>query len=128
MANAVEMMDKVIQALSTIRVGKIIDEYALQSRMAKAFDQAGIAYEKERQLGRGSRVDFLASGGIAVEAKKGKPNRTRLEQQISRYAEFGEVKAVVIVVETSLGIPIRSARNGKPCTVMGLQKLWGIAL
>lgn len=128
MANAVVHMESVLQALRTIRIGKILDEYALQTQMARAFDEAGILYEKERKLGRGSRVDFLAAGGIAVEAKKGKPNRARLEQQISRYAEFDEVRAVVIVVETSLGVPIKAARNGKPCAVMGLQKLWGIAL
>ena len=121
-------MQKVIQALKTLRVGKIINEYKLQADIAGALDTAGIGYAKEYQLGPGSRVDFLTDTGIAVEVKKGKPNRTQLVQQINRYAYFGEVKAVVIVVETSLRDPVKSTGNGKPCEVVGLQKLWGIAL
>jgi cobalamin biosynthesis Mg chelatase CobN len=61
---------------------------------------------------------------VAVEVKKGKPNRTRLVDQINRYAEYEEVKAIVIVVETSLRIPVTQTTNGKPCAVVGLQKLW----
>ena len=73
-------------------------------------------------------MDFLTVDGVAVEVKKGKPNRSNLVKQINRYAQHDEVKAVVIVVETSLRNPITRTNNGKPCAVVGLQKLWGIAL
>ena len=121
-------MDTVINALRTLRIEKIFEEYELQNTIAAIFDKEDIRYEKERQLGPGSRVDFLTENGVAVEVKKGKPNRTRLVDQINRYAKYQEVKAVVIVVETSLRIPITKTDNGKPCAVVGLQKLWGIAL
>ncbi|HML37016.1 MAG TPA: hypothetical protein PKA19_06320 [Bacillota bacterium] len=121
-------IEKVTSALETLRVGKIIEEYDLQDKIAKAFDVAGIEYQKEYRLGTGSRVDFLTAYGIAVEVKKGKPNRASLETQINRYAEFEEVQAIIIVVETSLKFPIKQSWNGKPCSVIGLQKLWGIAL
>lgn len=121
-------MDTVIAALNTLRVGKVIEEYDLQAEVAKALGQAGIGYQKEYQLGPGSRVDFLTDNGVAVEVKKSKPNRTRLVNQINRYAQFEEVKAVIIVVETSLRVPVTSTENGKPCAVVGLQKLWGIAI
>lgn len=121
-------MDEVIAALQALRIGKIFEEYDLQDKIAGIFDTAGIGYEKERKLGAGSRVDFLTQSGVAVEVKKGKPNRTRLAEQINRYAEYQDVKAVVIVVETSLRLPITRTDNGKPCAVVGLQKLWGIAL
>lgn len=85
-------------------------------------------YDKEHYLGRGNRVDFLTATGIAVEVKKGKPNRERLLSQINRYAEFEEVQSIIIVVETSLQDPINHSRNGKPCKVVGLLKQWGIAL
>lgn len=120
-------MDEVVRALKTLRVGKIIEEYDLQERIARALFQADISYKKEYSLGPGARVDFLTDSGVAIEVKKGKPNRTRLFDQIKKYAEFKEVEAVIIVVETSLRIPIRDV-GGKPCVVMGLQKLWGIAL
>lgn len=121
-------LKRVTESLQSLRVGKIFDEYELQAKIAAQFDKKKIPYNKEHQLGRGSRVDFLTESGIAVEVKKGKPNRTQLVEQIERYAKFEEVKAVVIVVETSLRVPIELPRSSKPCKVIGLQKLWGIAL
>ena len=116
-------IDKIIAVLSTLRVGKIIDEYSLQNKIAKALDTAGIEYQKEYRLGVGNRVDFLTADGIAIEVKKGKPNRFNLEYQINRYADFDEVKAIIIVVETSIRDPIEISNNRKPCAVMGLEKL-----
>jgi hypothetical protein len=121
-------VEEVLSAIKQLRVGKIYEEYELQAAIANVFDKHEIAYIKECRLGPGSRVDFLTQSGAAVEVKKGKPNRTRLIKQINRYAEYPEVKAVVIVVETSLRIPVTQTTNGKPCAVVGLQKLWGIAL
>lgn len=118
----------VILALHTLRVCNISEEYDLQAKIAQAFDAAGIGYDKEHVLGRGNRVDFLTTAGIAVEVKKGKPNRSRLDDQINRYAAFDEVNSIAIVVETSLQDPINHSRNGKPCKVIGLMKQWGIAL
>lgn len=121
-------INMVIQALRSLRVGKIFVEWDLQNDIAEIFDKHGIYYEKEYYLGKGNRVDFLTDSGVAVEVKKGKPNRTRLADQINRYAEYEQVKAIVIVVETSLRMPIKQTINGKSCAVVGLQKLWGIAL
>lgn len=121
-------IEKVTSAIETLRIGKIIEEYDLQDKIAKAFDAAGIEYQKEFRLGAGNRLDFLTGDGIAIEVKKGKPNRERLAYQINRYAEFEEVQAVIIVVETSLRFSITRSYNGKSCSVIGLQKLWGIAL
>lgn len=121
-------MENILEALRILRVGKIFEEYILQDEIATVFNNAGIQYQKEYRLGKGSRVDFLAGNGIVVEVKKGKPNRTCLVEQINRYAKYEEVKAVIIVVETSLRTPLTKTENGKPCAVVGLQKLWGIAL
>ena len=120
-------IEKVIDALRTLRVGTTIAEFDLQNKIATALYVAEIPYDREHLLGKGSRVDFLA-GGVAIEVKKGKPNRAKLVTQIDRYAAYDDVVAVVIVVETSLFIPIKETSNGKPCAVVGLQKLWGIAL
>jgi len=98
-------MDNVINALKHLRIGIIPQEYDLQSKIASVFDESEIKYEKEYRLGKGNRVDFFTDNGVAIEVKKGKPNRTKLINQINRYAEFPEVKAIVIVVETSLRGP-----------------------
>lgn len=121
-------MEQVLQALSKLRIGVAIEEQDIQLEIAQVFSEADIPYCREYKLGPGNRIDFLTQSGIGVEVKKAKPNRTRLVDQINRYAEYKKVKAVVIVVETSLRIPVTKTANGKPCTVLGLQKLWGIAL
>lgn len=122
-----DTMERIIEALKSLRVGKILEEYDLQNQIAMLLDKARIPYQREYRLGKGSRVDFLADG-VAIEVKKGKPNRTQLVAQLNRYASYEVVEAVVIVVETSLREPITQAANGKPCRVVGLQRLWGIAL
>lgn len=121
-------MTQVTRALSTLRIGVIRDEYALQEQIGSSLTEAGVTYRKEYQLGKGMRVDFLTSGGVAIEVKKGKPNRAMLEGQIDRYAKAIEVAAVYVVIETGLQFPFTRTGNGKPCRVIGLNRLWGVAL
>lgn len=121
-------MNDTLRVLRTLRVGVISEEYDLQGEIANALLQAGLGFEKEYVLGPGNRVDFLTSDGVAVEVKKGKPNRARLCEQIFRYAGFDSVRGIIIVVETSIKFPIPGEVNGKPCTTLGLRGLWGIAL
>lgn len=121
-------MEQIIKALESLRIGLVIEETDLQAQIALVLLQHGISFEREYMLGQGNRIDFYAAGGIGIEVKKGKPNRTRLLAQINRYAAFDDITAVIIVVETSLRDPIDRAQNGTPCAVIGLQKLWGIAL
>jgi hypothetical protein len=121
-------MERIIEILKSLRVTRILEEYDLQNQIAVLFDQMGVYYTREYHLGRGSRVDFLTESGVAIEVKKGKPNRSQLVQQIERYAGYECVRAIIIVVETSLRTPITRTRNAKPCAVIGLQKLWGIAI
>lgn len=122
-------VEEVVNALRALRIGKITQEYDLQSDIAGALVESDIGFMKEYVLGPGNRVDFMTSESrIVIEVKKGKPNRTRLMEQIARYAAFEDVKGIVVVVETSLRVPPNSRINGKPCTILGLQKLWGIAL
>ncbi len=121
-------MENVISALKTLRVGVISDEYILQQKIAEVLLSKNIPFEKEYVLGPRNRVDFLTSEGVAIEVKKGKPNHTSLILQVNRYADFDEVKSVIIVIETSIRDPIHKTYNGKPCSVIGLRKLWGIAI
>ncbi|NMA36754.1 MAG: hypothetical protein GX942_00450 [Papillibacter sp.] len=121
-------MEKILAALKNLRIGMVIEEYDLQASVAEVLTAYGIAYKKEYYLGLGNRVDFMTEDGIAIEIKKGKPNRTRLINQIERYAVFDEVAGIIVVVETSLRIPPTKTISGKPCAILGLKKLWGIAL
>ena len=119
-------MNNIIEILKQLRVGVLTDEYTLQNQIAEYLHKSGIEFTKEYKLGRGSRVDFLTSTGIAIEVKKGKPNKASVNKQLCRYAEHEKITGIILVVEKSLVVPRTIA--GKPCVVLGLQKLWGIAL
>jgi hypothetical protein len=119
-------MQEIIETLSTLRVDPVIEEFELQKKIGEALHEAGISFEKEYRLGPRNRVDFLTSSGIAIEVKKGQPNKRQVVDQLRRYAEFPEVCGIILVVEKSLQVP--HMINGKPCMSLGLNKLWGIAL
>lgn len=119
-------LDRTLTALKQLRVNVVDDEYELQNKISAQLQEAGIGFKKEFYLGPRNRVDFMVDGGIAIEVKKGKPNKQQVVNQIIRYTRFEEVKAVVLIVETSLEIP--GEINGKECISFGLNKLWGIAL
>jgi len=120
------LMDELINILKQLRVSVTSNEYSLQNKIAELLRINGVSFTKEHKLGRGNRVDFLTSDGIAIEIKKGKPNKAAVHNQLYRYAEYGEIQGIILVVETSLIVPREVA--GKPCRALGLQKLWGIAL
>lgn len=120
-------LEVVLNSLKKLRVSQLDSEYNLQEQIANCLKADSIPFRKEYKLGHRNRVDFLIDGGIAIESKRNKPNRNQVIMQIQRYAEFEEVKAVILVINTSMsGLP--SEVCGKPCKVIGLQKQWGIAL
>ena len=121
-------LEQVIAALGSLRITRVADEYALQEKIRQCLDNHRIGYQKEHRLGPRSRVDFLVSGGCAIEVKRGlaKPNQTRVLSQLTRYAEFEEVNAIILVVDRNIHLP--SEINGKRCVSFGLHKQWGIAL
>lgn len=119
-------VEELSNILKCLRVGVITDEYILQNQIADLLHTNNISHTKEYKLGRGSRVDFLTDNGIAIEVKKGKPNKLKVYEQLMRYAEFEEINGIILIIETSLQIP--NIINGKPCQTIGLRKQWGIAL
>ncbi len=122
------IIQNVINVISKLRIAVMPDEYLLQQKIAEILKAGNINFSKEYYLGKGSRVDFMTNDRIVIEVKKGKPNRTMLISQINRYAEYDDVDGIIIVVETSIRDPITVTNNGKPCKIIGLRKLWGIAL
>jgi hypothetical protein len=111
-----------------MRVTRVNDEYELQRKIQSCLEDHHIGYEKEYRLGSRSRVDFFADGGVAIEVKRGlaKPNQSIVWAQVTRYAQYDAVRAIILVVDRNLNLP--SEVNGKPCVSFGLHKLWGIAL
>ena len=63
---------------------------------------------------------------MGIEVKRGKPDRLRLLEQCRRYLSQDALEALVIVVDTRVSLP--DTICGKPVVVIGLNRLWGIAL
>jgi hypothetical protein len=122
----------ILKTLSKLRINPVNDEYDLQRDIALTLISDKFSFYKEKTLGPRNRVDFLVSDnnlvneGIAIEVKKGKPNKVQVIRQLERYAAFPKVKGIILVVERNLDIPREI--NGKQCVSFGLNKLWGIAL
>jgi len=102
------------------------DEYQLQKAIAEVLAKNGISFTKEYKLGPRNRVDFMVSGGICIEVKKGKPYSAQVMKQLERYAASKEVSVIILVIEWNMDLPREI--NGKPCISFGLNKLWGIAI
>lgn len=116
----------VLAALSELRVSVIGSEFDLHDYMERILISKGLRYVREYRLAPRNRIDFMVEGGIGIEVKKGKPNQAQVIAQLSRYSNFPQVSALVLVVERSLDIP--RELSGKPCHSFGLNKLWGIAI
>lgn len=118
-------MEAIISALRTLRIPLVTDEYQLQALVSQALEKRGIPYVKEARLGPRCRVDFLC-GSVVVEVKRGKPRRALLLSQLRRYAAQESVTAVILVVERTADLP--RTVLGKPCAVVALNRLWGVAV
>lgn len=119
-------IDDVLNALKTIRIGVVAEEFEIHRAIATALENAGIDYHHEHKLGPRCRIDFLTGTGIGIEVKKGKPYSVAVEQQLKRYAKFDAVRGIILVIERYQDVPAEIV--GKPCRSLGLRKLWGIAL
>ncbi len=118
--------EKLSEALKTLRIAGVFDEYALQEEISDLFDVCGFLYSKEARLGPYARVDFLVDGRFAVEIKHNRPPRRVLLRQLGRYADSAAVEELFLVTERSVNLPERI--GGKPLHIIVLNRLWGVAL
>ena len=118
-------MERILAALSAIRVPAQPEEYEIHAEIARALDAAGIKYIHECKLAPGRRIDFLC-GSIGIEVKKGKPDGARLRAQLARYLENERLSAAIVVLQRPCVLPEHICK--KPVRVVALNRLWGVAL
>lgn len=118
-------MNKVYEALQGLRAPIQQGEYDLHHLVMDALQAQGIACEHEVPLAPRCRIDLMC-GGVGIEIKRGKPQRARLMEQLTRYARCERVEALILVVERSVDLP--RTLCGKPVRALCLNRLWGIAL
>ena len=120
-----DQIETILTALSGIRICAQPEESDIHAAVARALDEAGLAYIHEHRLGPGRRIDFYC-GGVGIEVKKGRPVSARLHAKVERYAESPELSALIIVSQRPCRLP--EAIGGKPVCLLSLDRLWGVAL
>ena len=118
-------MDRILAALSTLRVAAQPEEYEIHAEIERALTAAGIEYIHECKLKPGRRIDFLC-GSVGIEVKKGRPDGPRLRAQLARYLEDDRLSGAIVVLQRPCALPERICQ--KPVRVIALNRLWGVAL
>lgn len=118
-------MNEVYEALLSLRAPIQQGEYDLHRLVMDALEGQGIPCQHEVSLAPRCRIDLMC-GGVGIEIKRGKPQRTKLMEQLTRYARCDRVEALILVAERSVELP--RIICGKPVQVICLNRLWGIAL
>ena len=118
-------MERVLTALRTLRAPIQQGEYDLHRLVMDTLDRDGIAYTHEVSLAPRCRIDLMC-GGVGIEIKRGHVERSRIRQQLRRYAACEQVHSLILVSEKTIDLP--HTMNGKPVAQVCLNRLWGIAL
>ena len=119
------LIDRVVSALSTVRMPAQPEEYDIHGAVAAALSAAGLEYEHEYRLGLRRRIDFRV-GRIGIEVKKGRPASPALADQLRKYLESDALDAVIVVTQRVTRVP--DTLCGKPIVLISLNRLWGVAL
>lgn len=112
--------EEFVRLISTTPI-VLSDEKSVQEEMSRLLDLAGVNHKREVALGMGDIVDFMLEGGTAVEVKLKAPKRA-IYRQCERYCAHGQVKALVLVSATVMGLPPEI--RGKPCWLASLGMAW----
>ena len=120
-----ESMRRIERALSTIRVPAVPGEYDIHAMIADALEDDGIEFRHEAPIAPRCRIDFLADG-VGIEVKKGKPARSAVLKQVTRYLDSDQLQALILVSEKEIRLPAQI--SGKMIKTLSLSRFWGVAL
>ena len=118
-------MERVYEALTTLRAPLQQGEYDLHRLVMDALDASGIPWAHEVQLGPRCRIDLMC-GSVGIEIKRGKVEKARILAQLQRYAACEQIDSLILVTEKTVALP--RTIGGKPVRLICLNRLWGIAL
>lgn len=93
-------LEKILAAVRKLPARTGETELALHGRISRALHAAHVYFHHEADLGSlAGRVDFLCSGGVAIEAKIGYGSRSRLAAQAERYLRHTAVSSLIVLSE-----------------------------
>ena len=82
----------------------------------------GVSIEREVRLSASDIVDILVDGGVAVEVKLRGAGKMAIFRQLRRYATCPQVRAILLVSNTAMGLPEQI--EGKPAAFVSLGAGW----
>lgn len=98
-------------------------EKHLQEGVAEILQASGILFEREMRLSQKDIPDFLITGGVVLECKmRNKSKKIDIFKQLSRYATYPEVTALILASNVAMGLPAEI--NGKPVYAASLSHGW----
>lgn len=96
-------------------------EEELQSAIASALTDSSVEFEREVELSKTDRIDFLV-GTVGIEVKiKGSP--TEVARQLNRYVQSPKIESLLLVTAKSSHRGLPSSLNGKQIKVLYLNPL-----
>lgn len=119
--HTVETAAAVIKLIERCRCD-LSTEKRLQADIAQVLAGANIPFEREKRLSDQDIPDFLVDGGVVVECKMRGAKKMDVYKQLCRYAEYSEVRALVLASNVSMGLPPEIA--GKPVFAAALSRGW----
>ena len=120
-----EKLNRIERALQTLRIPLTDSEYRLHDLIAAALTDGGFSVCHEAKIAPRCRIDFFVDG-VGIEVKRGRPDKRRLREQCEKYLMQDQIEALILVLDGAVTLP--NAIAGKPVRVVGLNRLWGIAL
>ena len=98
------------------------NEKDCQLAIADELTAKSLPFEQEVRLSPGSIIDFLVGGEIGIECKLRRTPKTRIFKQLRRYAEHDQIKSLILVSNTAMGLPAEI--EGKPAYMVSLGRAW----
>lgn len=78
-------------------------------------------YQREYELDKFSRIDFLVDNTVGIEVKI-KGTKKAIYKQLLRYMQFDTIDELILVTSKTLGLP--ATLNNKPLYVINISKAW----
>lgn len=125
MTHESDRIERIVSTLKALRIPLIENEYTLHDMIAAVLQDGGFCVSHEVRLAPRCRIDFVVDN-VGIEVKRGKQDRKRLRAQCERYLACDALDALIVVLDGAVMLP--DTLCGKPVCVIGLNKLWGIAL
>lgn len=96
-------------------------EFVMQGDLYQLLDDLKIQYAEEARLSAKDIVDVLTADGVAIECKiKGQP--MAIWRQIERYAQYEEVKSIILLTAKHMGV--KPEIGGKPVHIVKVGMGW----